>query len=160
MSAKDLAALDVPGPTITSISTPFWQAAADGRLQIQYCEDCGRALFYPRGHCPACWGRRLTWRDASGLGRLKSYSTVHKPSHSGWLPVAPYTVGLIGLDEGPTILTFVLEGDGLPPPVGARMQLAPAWIGARRMPCFRESAVGRVLASRDATDFTAGRVKS
>lgn len=34
MIAKDLAALDAPGPTITSISAPFWRAAAEGRLQI------------------------------------------------------------------------------------------------------------------------------
>ena len=140
MIAKELAALDVPGPTITSISAPFWEAAAEGRLQIQYCQDCGRALFYPRGCCPHCWGPRLIWRDASGGGRLKSYSTVHKPGHPGWLPVAPYTVGLIELDEGPTMLTFIIEGHGGPPSVGARMQLAPTWIGARRMPCFRESA--------------------
>jgi hypothetical protein len=38
------------------------------------------------------------------------------------------------------MLTFMIEGDGGPPLVGARMQLAPTWIGARKMPCFRESA--------------------
>jgi uncharacterized protein len=139
MIAKNLGALDVPGPTITSISAPFWRAAAEGRLQMQHCEDCGRTVFDPRGHCPHCWGRHLTWCDASGFGSLKSFSTVHKPGHPGWLPVAPYTVGLIELDEGPTMLTFVIAGDGGPPPVGAKMQLAPTYIGARRMPCFRES---------------------
>lgn len=139
MNIQDLSALDVPGPTITALSAPFWKAANEGRLAIQNCRDCGRALFYPRGHCPHCWGRNLIWRDATGYGHLKSYSTVHRPGHPGWLPVAPYTVGLVELEEGPTMLSFIVEEGQGPPPIGTPMCLAPTSIGKRVLPCFRRA---------------------
>jgi uncharacterized protein len=138
MTMKDLSALDAPGPTITTLSAPFWKAAQEERLALQHCEGRGRSVFYPRGHCPYCWGRKLTCRDASG--RLKSHSTVHKPGHPGWLPIAPYTVGPIELEEGPTMLSFIILEDGEgPPPVGTPMRLSPTQIGKRILPCFRKA---------------------
>ncbi|MGT2466795.1 OB-fold domain-containing protein [Mesorhizobium atlanticum] len=35
---------------------------------------------------------------------------MHKPGHPGWLPAAPYVVGLIELAEGPTMLSLILPG--------------------------------------------------
>ena len=80
----DLDLLKIPGPTITALTAPFWAAAQEGRLSIQHCEDCDNAVFYPRALCPHCWSERLVWKDASGRGRLKSFSVVHKPGHPGW----------------------------------------------------------------------------
>ncbi|TPJ36996.1 zinc ribbon domain-containing protein [Mesorhizobium sp. B2-8-3] len=132
----DLNTLKTAGPTITALTKPFWDAAAEGRLTIQHCEDCGKAVFYPRPICPHCWGGRLVWKDASGRGRLKSFSEVHKPGHPGWLPAAPYVVGLVELAEGPTILSFILPGTR-PRQVGAMLRLAPTAIGGRVLPAFK-----------------------
>ncbi|MGT2466794.1 zinc ribbon domain-containing protein [Mesorhizobium atlanticum] len=40
----DLNALKTPGPTITALTKPFWDAAAEGRLKIQHCQNCGKAV--------------------------------------------------------------------------------------------------------------------
>ena len=130
-----LAGLDVPGPTTTKLTNPFWEAAADGKLLIQGCGSCGHAFFYPRSHCPACWHDNLSWIEASGLGRLKSFSHIYKPGHPGWTAAAPYTVILVELDEGPTMLSH-LVGTGDEVAVGARLQLRPTKIGAHVLPCF------------------------
>ena len=132
--------LDVPGPTITALTAPFWEAAEKGRLLIQRCEACGEALFYPRAQCPHCWSLRLKWLEASGRGRLKSFSVVHRPGHPGWQPVAPYTVGLVELDEGPTMLSFILPSDSAEHHVSEKLVLAPTRIGSRLMPAFRPEA--------------------
>ena len=132
----DLNALKTAGPTITALTKPFWEAAAEGRLKIQRCENCSRAVFYPRPICPHCWSPRLVWKEASGNGRLKSFSEVHKPGHPGWLPAAPYLVGLVELAEGPTMLSFILAGTR-PLKVGDMLQLAPTAIGGRVMPAFK-----------------------
>ncbi len=132
----DLATLSVPGPTETELTKPFWAAAAEGRLLIQRCEDCGRAVFYPREICPHCWSSRLVWADASGRGRLKSFSTIHKPGHPGWQPAAPYTVGLVELEEGPTMLSFILTGPDAPR-VGQALVMQPTDIGGRVLPAFK-----------------------
>lgn len=132
----DLSDLRVPGPTTIPLTAPFWDAASDGRLLIQRCAACGRAVFYPREICPHCWSGQLEWEEASGLGRLKSFSTIWKPGHPGWLPVAPYVVGLVELDEGPTMLSHILAVAQQGPKVGDRMRLAPSNIGGRVLPAF------------------------
>ena len=137
----DLNTLKTAGPTITALTRPFWDAAAEGRLTIQHCEDCGKAVFYPRPICPHCWSRRLVWKDASGRGRLKSFSEVHKPGHPGWLPAAPYVVGLVGLAESPTMLSFILRGTR-PLHVGDMLQFAPTDIGGRVLPAFKPVETG------------------
>ncbi|TGS16822.1 Zn-ribbon domain-containing OB-fold protein [Mesorhizobium sp. M2E.F.Ca.ET.209.01.1.1] len=135
--AIDLNTLKTAGPTISGLTRPFWDAAAEGRLTIQRCEDCGKAIFYPRSICPHCWSRHLLWKDSSGRGRLKSFSEVHRPGHPGWLPAAPYVVGLVELAEGPTMLSFILPGTR-PLQVGAMLLLAPTAIGGRVLPAFRQ----------------------
>ncbi len=134
-----LATLAAPGPTIIALTQPFWSAAASGRLVIQFCEDCTKHVFYPRAICPHCWSVSLVWRDASGFGRLKTFSEVHKPGHPAWLPAAPYTVGLVELAEGPTMTSFILRGkdDGLT--IGDQLILTPTRIGGRMLPAFRKS---------------------
>ena len=132
----DLNALKTPGPTITALTQPFWDAVTQGRLKIQHCEDCAKAVFYPRPMCPHCWSKRLVWKEASGRGQLKSFSQVHKPGHPGWLPVAPYVVGLVELAEGPTMLSFILPGMRSPG-VGNALLLAPTAIGGRVLPAFK-----------------------
>ena len=92
---SSLSELNVPGPTVSALTEPFWAAAREGKLLIQRCRACGRAVFYPRGLCPHCWAEALDWEEASGAGRLRSFSLVRKPGHPGWTRAAPYMVGLV-----------------------------------------------------------------
>ncbi len=134
----DLDLLRTPGPTITALTSPFWKATDEGRLVIQQCEACDKAVFYPRNICPHCWSDRLAWKEASGRGRLKSFSIVHKPGHPGWLPVVPYAVGLVELEEGPTMLSFILRKHDEALAVGKPVALIPTRIGGRTLPAFRQ----------------------
>ncbi|WP_419908353.1 Zn-ribbon domain-containing OB-fold protein [Hoeflea sp.] len=132
---ETLAALEVPGPTVTELTRPFWEAASDGRLLIQKCGSCGHMVFYPRSHCSRCWSEDLSWVEARGTGRLKSFSHIHKPGHPGWVQAAPYTVILVELDEGPTMLSHLVGAkDGMA--VGDRLRLRPTRVGGRVLPCF------------------------
>ncbi|MDD9983628.1 MAG: zinc ribbon domain-containing protein [Gammaproteobacteria bacterium] len=132
---SSLSELNVPGPTVTALTEPFWAAAREGRLLIQRCRACGRAVFYPRGLCPHCWAEALDWEEASGAGRLRSFSLVRKPGHPGWTRAAPYMVGLVELREGPTMLSHLLT-DGRSVAVGKSLRFAPTDIGGRILPCF------------------------
>jgi hypothetical protein len=138
---NELSDLKVPGPIFEPLNAHFWDGAARGVLKIQHCLECDAHVFYPRPLCPQCWGEALTWVRASGAGRLKSFSVIHKPGHPGWAPVAPYVVGLVELAEGPVLLSHILTG-GRQPGVGAALAFRPTDIGGRVMPCFelREEA--------------------
>lgn len=133
----DLDLLKTPGPTVTALTAPFWKAAEEGRLSIQRCEACEQAIFYPRGMCPHCWSKKLVWQDASGKGRLKTFSLVHMPGHPAWKPITPYAVGLVTLAEGPTMLSFIHLPARRPLEIGEDLVLAPTRIGGRVLPAFK-----------------------
>ncbi len=133
----DLDLLETPGPTITKVTAPFWEAAEKGQLMLQYCTVCANAVFYPRTICPVCWSHQLVWREASGHGILKSFSIIYRPSHPGWLPAVPYVVGLVELEEGPTMLNFIVTDPGYSCSVGDALHLMPIRIGGRILPAFK-----------------------
>lgn len=66
---------------------------------------------------------------------------MHRPAHPGWLPAAPYVVGLVELAEGPTMLSFILPGPR-PPRVGNALLLTPTAIGGRVLPAFKSVETG------------------
>lgn len=106
---EKLKSLEVPGPTITAVTKPFWDGAARRELLIQQCSDCKKYVFYPRTHCPHCWSNNLDWKAASGKAQLKTYSIVHRPGgHPGWQAIAPYPVAVVELEEGPSMMTQIL----------------------------------------------------
>ena len=124
---EKFAGISVPGPTKTPLTEPFWEAAEKGVLTTQKCGSCGSHVFYPRGRCPYCWSDQLDWVQVSGRGKLKSYSEVWKPGNEGWVPAAPYIVGLVTLEEGPTLLSTILCDE--PPAIGEQISFVPFNIG-------------------------------
>jgi uncharacterized OB-fold protein len=97
-----------PLPKPTPETRPFWDAAKQHRLAIQACDDCGVRYFYPRPLCPACLSRRVRWIDASGRGRLHTFVINHRPPRNFPLP-GPLVLGMVELEEGPRMLTHIVE---------------------------------------------------
>lgn len=100
--------ISIPKPTITPITKPFWDSVEERKLSLPYCDHCHQAIFYPRAHCPYCFHDRLTWKEVSGEGRLKTWSIIHRAGHPAWQERAPYAVGVVELAEGPSMLTHLL----------------------------------------------------
>jgi hypothetical protein len=96
---------------------PFWEAANEGRLSIQFCRTCEHYYFYPRSFCRYCQSREVEWRDVSGRGRLVSYNINYRPMpplEGG----GPLIIALVELEEGPRMLTNIVDApfdpDALP----------------------------------------------
>lgn len=107
MSATTAPVEGRPQPNVTDESRPFWEATREQRLVLQWCEDCGRVVHFPRSFCPSCAGHRLTWREASGRGVLYSFTVDHRPLP----PFGPelWTVALVDLEEGARLMTNVVD---------------------------------------------------
>jgi uncharacterized OB-fold protein len=129
----DLSRLVVPGPTRTALTTPFWDAVSRRKFLAQACTNCGIWTFYPRQICPHCWSTELVWREPSGRGRLKTWSVIHRPGHPGWEPAAPYTIGLVELDEGPTMLSHLFVAT---PVLHMPLRVRFEPVGTGILPCF------------------------
>lgn len=96
-----------PLPIPDADSAPYWHAANDGLLLLQWCIGCKKPRFYPRRYCPFCSSAACEWREASGRGTVYAYSVVHRPPLPIFAADTPYTVGLIVLEEGPRLYSTV-----------------------------------------------------
>src|SRR5262249_15635693 len=62
----------VPPATRSRVALGLTAAAAQGRLMLQMCRDCGAVTYPPREACSACLSERLDWREQTGAGELIS----------------------------------------------------------------------------------------
>jgi uncharacterized OB-fold protein len=94
----------IAAPPVTPETQPFWDAAAAGRLLLKRCLACGEAHHYPRSLCPFCGSDRTEWQEAAGRGTVYSYSVMRRA------PV-PYAIAYVTLEEGPAMMTNIVECD-------------------------------------------------
>lgn len=95
-----------PVPVPTPETQPFWDGAASGVLRIQRCVPCDSAYFYPRPFCPDCGTDEVEWFDASGRATLDSYIINERPA-PGF--TAPYVIATVILEEGPRMMTNIVN---------------------------------------------------
>lgn len=102
-------------------------AAAEGRFELQTCEDCGTVQYPPREACHKCLSPRLHWCEQSGEGELLSSTTLHHSNDLFFRERLPWRLGLVHLDAGPTLMVH-LHGEVADAParvrVGARLDRA------------------------------------
>lgn len=101
----------IPHPALWGIiyrsSTPFWEGIKEKKLLIQKCRDCGKILHPPRPMCPGCHSTECEHIEASGKGTIYSYTTYSKSPHKSFK--APYSVVLVELDEGPRLISNMVD---------------------------------------------------
>jgi len=101
--------VDLPKPEITELARPYWDALQQGHLVFQRC-GCGQAWLPARPECPACLRPGAPWERASGRGTLLSWVVYHTAYHPAFADRLPYHVALVQLEEGPRLLTRILDG--------------------------------------------------
>ena len=106
----------VPDSPVRNPETaPFFDAAREGKLLIKKCDGCGEAFFYPRALCPFCMSES-SWLEAAGSGVVYSHSEVHMRGQN-------YVLGMVTLDEGPTMMTNIQADDFSKIAVGQKVRV-------------------------------------
>ena len=98
-------------PQPTPETQHYWNGATRGELLLQTCNSCSHTYFPPRPFCPECGSRDVQVIKASGKGRLYSYIINHMKA-PGYEP--PFAVAVVELEEGPRIMTNILECEPTP----------------------------------------------
>lgn len=139
-------AVDIKGLGRSIAAQPFWDALAEGRLQLPHCRRCGRPFFFPRRWCPVCHSDELGWVESAGRGVIYAVSVVHVPFDGRPESEVPYAVVLVDLDDGVRIPGRMDDAD-LTAVIGDQVQLHFAADPAHHLPVFRLSArTGRGIA--------------
>jgi uncharacterized OB-fold protein len=101
-------------PDVDAFTRTYWDAAAEGVLLLRRCAACGRPHHYPREFCPYCWSEDVAWERACGRATLYTWSVVHRNDLPPFGQRTPYVAAVVDLDEGPRMMTEVVECD-VPP---------------------------------------------
>jgi NAD(P)-dependent dehydrogenase (short-subunit alcohol dehydrogenase family)/uncharacterized OB-fold protein len=85
----------------------FTLAAAAGRFMLQRCQACGAFAYPAREACPSCLSAGLDFVDAPRRGVLLAETTARVPSDVYFRERAPWRIGLVSMDCGPTIVAHL-----------------------------------------------------
>lgn len=80
---------------------PFWDAAAEHRLSVPRCEECGTFRMPPSPFCPNCQSQEIEWVTLSGDGELYSYSIVNRAIVPEMEGCVPYVTAVVDLPDAP-----------------------------------------------------------
>jgi len=128
-----------PEPKPTPETAHFWEGTAQGELRLQRCRACTRAYFPPQPFCPRCANDDIEVVRASGHGTLHSYVINHRAA-PGF--TAPYVIAVVELEEGPRLLTNLVEVEPDPDvlPLDLPVEVVFQTVGDAALPVFRPSA--------------------
>ncbi|HAG99207.1 MAG TPA: hypothetical protein DCL75_10210 [Ktedonobacter sp.] len=100
-----------PLPVVTEENRPFWEGCRQGKLLLQYCDQCQQHQFYPRLYCMHCGSSNVRWVSASGRGVIYSYTVIHQNKSPEFVQDTPYNVVVVQLAEGPRLMSTIVETD-------------------------------------------------
>jgi len=98
-------------PRPTPETEAYWQGCRKQELLLQRCKQCKEFQFYPRIVCTKCASEDVEWVNASGQGKILTFTIVRRPVSEAYAADVPYVVALIRLDEGPTMMSNVVQCD-------------------------------------------------
>lgn len=91
-------------PTRSPETAPFWDAANQGVLLLQKCNDCQKFQYHYRAHCSHCFSVDIADYPSAGEGTVWTFSTVYKNSTPHFTDQTPYAVGVAQMEGG--VLVF------------------------------------------------------
>ncbi len=109
MSADGLKPRYAPVPTPDTAH--FWEGTKQGKLLLQRCTDSGTVYFPPRSFCPGNGSPNIEVFEASGKAKLISYMINYRQHPS--FPT-PYAIAIVQLEEGPMMMSNIVECDQSP----------------------------------------------
>ncbi|MFZ5545010.1 MAG: Zn-ribbon domain-containing OB-fold protein [Pseudomonadota bacterium] len=129
-----------PLPTPDADSQAYWDALKEGQLLLQHCRSCGHVQLYQQAVCRRCLSSQLVHRPASGRGTVHSFSVVHRAPGPAFKQDTPYAVLLVELEEGPRMISSLVDADPMSIDFDTSVELVcePAGSGAV-LPRFRRA---------------------
>ena len=108
------------------LTKPFWDAANQGRLEMQNCSACNRLQNPPLPACSQCGSAdNLEWKVMSGKGKIYNYGVVYDCPVRLLQQDQPFNLAVITLDDDPGIQMYShLPGTPVDDvPVGAAVEV-------------------------------------
>ena len=87
-------------PRVDQDNRFFWTSGADGRLRFLRCAHCRYYVHPPAPRCPECLSEGVVPEEVSGRATV----VAHTVNVHSWIPGSePYVIGLVAIDEQPSV---------------------------------------------------------
>jgi uncharacterized OB-fold protein len=130
-------AIEKPGPRGEGLNGAFYAYCAGDELRFQKCSHCGSWRHMPRYTCAECQSRDWSWEASSGRGTLYSWTTCHRSFHPAFNESLPYAVCVIEMEEGPRLLSQIVDLDPSRFRLGMKVEVTFLPRGDTKIPVFR-----------------------
>jgi len=84
----------------------FYKFVGEGKLMAAQCSKCRKVMLPPRPICPKCFNKDSKWIEVKPKGRLVTYTVIHVAPKQ-FEALAPYTVGIVKLEDGPQMIGMI-----------------------------------------------------
>jgi uncharacterized OB-fold protein len=117
--------LPAPAPFVLPEVKPYWDGTAAGKLLLPRCLECAQVIWYPRPFCPSCASTRVEWIEASGRGSIYSFTVNRRGTAdlSAYRDAGVYVLAYVELEEGPRIMTNIVDCDPDTVKIGQKVEL-------------------------------------
>ena len=123
-----------PLPKPTAESRPFWDGCAAGELRYQRCALCSQTQLIPRALCAACQHDQLQWLTSRGLGRILSFTVVHRAPTAAFKEEVPYVIAIVDMEEGFRLMVNVKDGAGKDLSIGQPVRIGYRVVDGATLP--------------------------
>jgi uncharacterized OB-fold protein len=115
----------MPVPSASDHTLPWWRAAAEHRLVVQTCDECGTTRHPPAPRCFACRAEHHHWSDLPGTGTVYTFTLVRQAFVAALADQLPYVVAAVDLDGsgGVRLVTNVVDCDPAEVHIGQRVEV-------------------------------------
>jgi uncharacterized OB-fold protein len=87
---------------------PFWEGCGKGTFLLHRCNRCQRH-YWPASRCIEHGDEAMQWVEASGRGKLYTYTIMHRAYTQDTRDKVPFVVAVVQLEEGPFFHSNILE---------------------------------------------------
>lgn len=87
---------------------PFWEGCRDGKFLLHRCDKCERH-YWPASRCIEHGDAAMQWVEATGRGRLYTYTVMHRAYTPDTRDKVPFVVAVVQLEEGPFYHSNILD---------------------------------------------------
>ena len=119
----------------SELTADFWKAAAEHRLVVPRCNRTGRYFFPPERCVPGTDSIDWDYVESGGHGTIYTYSVVYRPMTADF--VAHYVLAVVDLDEGPAMLTNLVDCEPEQVRIGLPVTVTFIDVEGGALPVFR-----------------------
>ncbi len=122
---------------VTADTTFFWESCSNHQLRFQKCDECGYVRWPPSIICPKCHSMKMNYIISKGEGEIYSFVIYNTAFNSDFKNKIPYVVAVVRLEEGPHLLTNIVDCDFAKLRCGRQVQVTWRKIGEITAPYFK-----------------------